>query len=208
MKNFVLSFEELIKEVRQFYKDVCQIKALPYERRQKYLRDQLSRLEQCLNQVLELDERPKTIGDWDPYYVLLGHFFEGFVKTILMLEDFDDFFLNYYDEKKPLKKYEYAKQKLLTILRNKNLTNKQHKRIGDVLEYVQLQRNNFVHFPLKGFDHPAVRYEIYMVIKKLCELFEVNFSEETIKRLDKAIEKERNITGMKFQDVWGVESRG
>jgi hypothetical protein len=212
MNTYYLSFDEINKEIRNFYKDICKIKSLSYNDRQCYINDQLKRLEQCLTQILELEELKinqaehweGSISDWDSYYTLIGHFFEGFIKTILMMENFDSFLLNYYDENKPLNKYENAKQELITALNKKNLDKEQVKRIRDVLDYAQMQRNNFVHFPLKTYDHYAVKYEMYMVIKKLCEQNKVKFSEETIQKLNNAIDRESYyIEGMKFKDVWG-----
>ncbi|HEY9206053.1 MAG TPA: hypothetical protein VIO58_09035 [Candidatus Methanoperedens sp.] len=211
MNSHHLSFDEIITEIRDFYKGSYKIKSLSNSERQIYLTNLSKQLEQCLTQILELEEFKvkkaenweSSIKDWDSYYTLIGHFFEGFIKTILMIENFDSFFLNYYDKKKSLSKYENAKQEFITFLNKKNLDNEQVKRIRDVLDYVQMQRNNFVHFPLKTYDHYAVKYEMYMVIKKLCEQNKVKFSEEIIQKLNDAIERESYyIKGMKFKDVW------
>jgi hypothetical protein len=212
MTSDYLSFSEIITEIRDFYKDICKIKSLSNSKRQIYITNLSNQLEQCLIQILELEESKiknaekwggGSISDWDSYYTLMGHFFEGFIKTILMMEDFDGFFLNYYDENKLLNKYENAKKELTTALNKKSLDKEQVQRIREVLDYVQIQRNNFVHFPLKRYDHYAVKYEMYMVIKKLCEQNKVKFSDETIKKLNNAIERETYyIAGMKFKDVW------
>lgn len=210
--NTHYSFDEINKEIRNFYKDICKIKSFSYNDRQGYITDQLKRLEQCLTQILELEELKikqsenwggGSIKDWDPYYTFMGHFFEGFIKTILMRENFDNFFLNYDDKKKTLSKYENAKQEFNSVLDKKNLDKEQAERIKEVLDYIQLQRNNHIHFPLKTYGHIAVKFEIHMVIKKLCEQNQIKFSEETIKKLNNAIERESYYrVGMKFKDVW------
>lgn len=211
MTSHYLSFSEIITEIRDFYKDICKIKSKSNSERQIYITTLSKQLEQCLTQILELEELKikkaehleGSISDWDSYYTLMGHFFEGFIKTILMMENFDSFFLNYYDETKPLNKYENAKQELTTSLNEKNLDKEQVKRIREVLDYVQLQRNNFVHFPLKRYGHYAVKYEMYIVIKKLCEQNQIKFSEETIQKLNNAIARESYYrAGTKFKDVW------
>jgi hypothetical protein len=211
MTSQYLSFSEIITEIKDFYKDIDKIKSKSNSERQIYTTKLLNQLEQCLTQILELEELKikkawhgeGSISDWDSYYTLIGHFFEGFIKTILMMENFDSFFSNYYNKKKPLSKYENAKQELTTALNKKNLDKEQVKRIREVLDYVQTQRNNFVHFPLKTYDHYAVKYEMYIVIKKLCEQNKVKFSEENIEKLNNAIEREsRYIGGIKFKDVW------
>jgi hypothetical protein len=205
------TFDEINEETRNFYKDICKIKSKSNSERHIYITKLSRQLEQCLTQILELEELKikkaehweGSISDWDLYYTLIGHFFEGFIKTILMIENFDSFLLNYYDETKRLNKYENAKQELITALNKKNLDKEQVKRIRDVLDYVQMQRNNFVHFPLKESDYIGVKYEIYMVIKKLYEQNQIKFSEEIIKKLNNAIARESLYReAMKFNDVW------
>lgn len=206
-----LRFDEINEETRNFYKDICKIKSKSNSERHIYITKLSKQLEQCLTQILELEELKikkaehgeGSISDWDSYYTLIGHFFEGYIKTILMIENFDNFFLNYNDEKKPLNKFEYAKQELTTALEKKNLDKEQVKRTREVLDYVQMQRNNFVHFPLKTYHYIGVKYEIYMVVKKLCEQNQIKFSEETIKKLNNAIARESYYReAMKFKDVW------
>ena len=206
-----LSFDEINKETINFDKDICKIKSFSGSERQIYLTDRLKQLEQCLTQILELEELQLkkaengvgSIRDWDPYYTLIGHFFEGFIKTILMIEDFDNFFLNYNNENKPLKRFEDAKQELNRVLKIKNLDEEQAERMKEVLDYIQLQRNNFIHFPLKTYRIIGVKFEIYMVIKKLCEQNQIIFSEETINKLNNAIGRESYYrVAMKFKDVW------
>ncbi len=211
MNTYYLAFDEINKEIKDFYKDICKIKSLSYNDRQGYITNQLKQLEQCLTQILELEELKiknienggGSISDWDSYYTLMGHFFEGFIKTILMRENFDNFFLDYDDKKKTLSKYEYAKQEFNIALNKKNMDKEQAERIKEVSDYIQLQRNNFIHFPLKTYDIISVKFEIYMVIKKLCEQNQIKFSEETIKKLNIAIERESYYReGTKFKDVW------
>lgn len=204
------TFDEINEETRNFYKDICKIKSKSNSERHIYITELSRQLEQCLTQILELEELKikkaehweGSISDWDSYYTLIGHFFEGYIKTILMIENYDDFLLNYYNDK-TFKDFENAKNELIRLLKTKNLTKDQIKRIEDVLKYIQLQRNNFVHFPLKRYDYIGVKYEIYMVIKKLCEQNQIKFSEETIQKLNNAIARESPYReAMKFKDVW------
>ncbi len=197
-KEEYLIFEELNNEINKFYKDICKNKCLDEEQRKKYFLDLIEQLQTCLFCILELPE----IKNSYLYYVLLGNFFEGLIKSILIKEIFDDFFLNYNDEKKPLKKFEYSKQRFITILKNRKLRDDQINRINEVINYVQIQRNNFVHFPLKSFDHYAVRHQIYTIILKLIEIFDLPFSKNILSKLKYEINNSKPISGANFKDVW------
>ncbi|MHA1353773.1 MAG: hypothetical protein ACTSR1_01175 [Candidatus Heimdallarchaeota archaeon] len=207
--NIFHTFDEEIKTTREFYQDVSKMKiALNTERREPFIADYFRTLEQCLNFIFRkswINGEFVYFGDWDPEYLLLGHFFEGLLRTILMSEiNTELFFLKCFnDKKKEFKTLGALIEEFTSLYKILNLTKEQQTRIYDVLRYIKLQRNMHVHYHPKGYDTYSVRVEIYSLLKKLVSIFSVPFENETQENLDAAIEDNKvHSRNMKFKPVW------
>lgn len=206
-----LSFEEEIRETKKFYQDISKIRvALSSKRRKPFITGYFKTLEQCLNFTLAknwIAGEEVVFGDWYPEYLLLGHFFEGFLRTILMRElSIEKFFAMCFNEgKKEFKTLHTLIEKIIELQNIKDLTQEQQIRVKDVLNYVKLQRNQYAHYHPKDYDTYSVRIEIYSLLKKLVLLFNIPFSRKTLNNLDRIIDENRIQSGMGFKPVWNYE---
>jgi hypothetical protein len=191
MSQDYLNFQDIIKETRDFNNDICKVRGV--KNKEKYIQGLCSEIESFIN----------MLSDWriNQWY-LFGLIFEGLFKIILLQEKFDEFLIYYNDRQKPMNKFENQKHTVLQLLKGKDLTNEQIQRIKDVIELVQVQRNNFLHFPLKWFSYSPAYPEIYCVMKKLIEIFNLDFSVEVTQQLQNKINYHKEfVTGRKFKDV-------
>lgn len=219
-----LDFTETIEETRKHYEDNAVILMLLKKKEKRFFDDQLDYLGKCLIFILSETwvEEEKNMFSWDPEYFLLGHFYEGLLRLILMGElTAEEFFKRCFKPKNSKKtickknpeqvNLTYGKYTTLGDLqvdlmkqpKIKSLTKKRQARIRHVLEYVGLQRNKHAHQHPKGTDTYSVRYDIYLLIEVLIKIFGINLSKEANDMLKHKIEFERkNFSGMRYEPVW------
>ena len=90
---------------------------------------------------------------------------------------------------------------MIDSLKNK-LDKKQLKRAREILDFIQLQRNNFIHNPISGSGHYAIETQCLKLILALYKLYSLNFNKEDIQKIKDKIEYfEKNNSGMDFEEV-------
>lgn len=222
-----LDFQREIDETKWHYEDNRVIFNLLKEKKKSFFDDQIKYLEQCLVFILSQTWREEEgeAFSWNPEYFLLGHFFEGLLRLILMkelpveeffakcftpIESIDQRFEKLTKEEKEkygrFKTFGKLQKKFLKLQKISSLSKDQSDRVKHVLEYVGLQRNKHAHQHPKGMDTYSVRYDIYLLIKVLSEIFGIKFSEETTKMLQLKIELLlKNFSGIRYEPVWEVQ---
>lgn len=221
MSEQYLDFDKIINEVKEFCKDHSVTLGYRDFNKEVYIESKEKLLEQLLN-ILYLHKKDKWMEDFleGLYneekmievpeeslsdYFLLGIFFEGLIKVALLKEDFDFFFQNLEN----LKSYENAKNRLVKVLQKRDdLNEKMVNRINHVLTYMQVQRNNFLHFPMRSMVHECgIPPEILSTILKMNELYNFNFSEDLLKKIrNRRNEYWKYPAGNGFEPVgWEVE---
>jgi len=204
MKKRYLTFDSINAELKKTYRNYQSTKNLDGEKREKYIGYLTKVLEDALTSVTFVATQYLPEVDTTYYkYVALSPFFEGLLKIILIREKYDYFFENYIDNKGKIKiTLGDLKEEINKLLKTRKIDKNKHKRVIDVITFIQEQRNNFLHFPLQWHETVGVDYEMYSVILYLCNLFELNFSKEVIEGLKEAIEKNKPTGGLlRFEDV-------
>ena len=197
--KYTISFKELNEDLRRNLRNYEEIKKFDESQKEKFIEDLTLQLEWGLKGILVTS---KGLGVWEGIHFenfILGQFFEGLFKTILIKENFYKFFIkceNYTFQK--------LKEEFIKLLNTKKVLKRQKERISDVIDYVQIQRNNLAHFPLKSFTHYATYYEVYSVILKLITLFNLKISDEVVLELKETMKKSnlKYTRGkLRFEDV-------
>ena len=134
-------------------------------------------------------------------WVIIGDFFELLIKTSLLKENWTNLGLIYNSERKEFYGLEVPKQILINSLKNK-LDKKQLQRAKEILNFIQLQRNNFIHNPISGSGHYAIKNQCLKLILALNKLYFLNFNEKDIQKIKNKIEYfKANNGSMDFEEV-------
>lgn len=195
-----LKFEELLKEVREHYNNLDNLVNLSDDLKKSYFKRNRTTLEQFLSIILSDPEDDDFSSiDLQLYYSVLGIFYENLMKTCLLKENWNKYILEYISDKRNLT-FKSAKKLLNQSLKSK-VNEKQHKRLKDIFDFIQLQRNNFSHSFLKGYHHYAVENQMLQSVLVLNKLYNLNFSDDAVflirNRINHFIEQPRTD----FEDV-------
>ena len=193
-----LDFREIEKECRKRYKK----SPFSYEWSDKgieiFFKDRQISYSHYVKLII--DEEYPYLQDMKLKWVIIGDFFEFLIKMCLLKENWNNLGMLYDSEKKEFYKFEVPKQLLMDSLKLK-LENKKLTRIREILDFIQLQRNNFVHNPLAGMDHYAVEKQYLELILLLNEKYSLNFLEEDLNKINERIKFIKlNSSGMDFED--------
>ncbi len=192
-----LNFEDIIKEANEHYNNLSILINFNEKQRDQFFKDKKRTLDKFLLLIINTDF--SSLEDTQIYYSLIGPFYELLVKLSLLKEDWKKY-LNDYSKKMG---FGYAKNSLINILKNKSFDESQIKRMKDTLDFVQLQRNNFLHSPLKGWDHYAVQTQIFELIAVLDHIFNINIDNNLLfEILNQTFYYKNNKSGFDFEDVF------
>ena len=96
--------------------------------------------------------------------------------------------------------FQKCKKTLIDLLAE-NLTEKQVRRIREVLELIQIRRNNSVHLGFHLFRIYREDYQIAHVLEFLFSYFFEDKAKDVIKRLREFKEKTKVASGMDYEPV-------
>jgi len=211
MNEKIVTYIELerdIKELEKFYKNQAGMMNSLENRKKEYLEDKYQLLNQILTFILKRpwieDYNERVFGDWDPEYLILGHYFEGLLRTILMKESSPEEFFNKctYDNHSKYKMLNDLITYFLDLPTIMSLTSKQQKRIKDLLRYIQIQRNQQAHALPHSWDTYTSRYHIYTLIEKIYELFQLPISNELSSDIKNEIDRSKVKYSLDYEPVW------
>ncbi len=196
MKDEYLDFENIIEESKEFYKDFNSVKNMNAFHKEQFFRDKAKTISKMF-QLVEFDY--SYIDEMQIYYGVMGLSFELLIKICVLKMDWNNY-VNAYLQDHKKRSFEYAKQELVKDLKNK-ISETQHLRIKNILDYIQLQRNNFLHNPLKGIDHYAMANELFMCVAVLIQIYDINISDELRSIIIQKTRKYDYSNGKDFEEV-------
>ena len=172
-----LEFDSINLEIRQFYDDLDNLAKMPKQDRENFILRKTGELDQFISELLEIKATSRINYDSGEYYSQffyshLGVFYELLLKTCLLKNNWDFAKLIV---KKENKNFEYVKNQVLKEL-SKKLDKAQLKRMKEVFDYIQIQRNNFVHSAFKSFGHYAIEEQIWINIIVLNSCFKLGLN--------------------------------
>ncbi len=166
-----LDFDKINDEIRQYYEDIEPTLNFSEDNKKKFFKERNYTLNQFIRMLTEFEKI--AYPDIQIYYSNLGIFYELLLKTCLLKENWKDYVLAYKEKNK--QNFEYAKSQILKSLDSK-LSSEQIERARQVLDFVQIQRNNFAHSPFKGFNHYATEKQVYLVPIVLNKLYNLGLN--------------------------------
>lgn len=193
-KEQYLNFKDLNGEIRDFYKDFEKIKNFDEKGKSVFFRDKLATLSLLINNLNM--NRELSVNDLQMRYSIFGVAYELLIKLCVLKFDWNNYTANYQGNHR----FQYAREQLIRNLQTK-LNPEQCERADNILEYVQIQRNNFVHSPFKGFDHYAVLDELCLLMLVLLKIYEFEIDELAHKFLLSNIKTQQERCGLFFKDV-------
>jgi len=200
-----LDFKEIIKEAKDHYENLSLLAGFNEKQRSQFFKEKKQTLEKFIFLMLNINF--SYLSDTQVYYSLVGPFYELLIKICVLKENWTEY-LKAYNKEKNNRNFEYAKNTLINIIKNKNLSDKQINRIKEILNFVQVQRNNFLHSPFKGWDHYAVQTQMFELIALLDNIFDTKINDDLLfEMLNQTYLYKRNNSGMDFEDVFENEIR-
>ncbi len=166
-----LDFNKINQEIKEYYANLEPALEFSEKDKKKFFKER----NYTLNRFIQLLTESEKIAypDIQIYYSTLGIFYELLIKTCLLKENWNNFTVDY--KKENNQNFGYAKTQLLESLKEK-ITKEQADRIRQVLDFVQIQRDNFVHSPFKGFSHYTTEQQVYLVPIVLNKLYNLNLN--------------------------------
>lgn len=198
------NWRDIIKEVRKDYNNLEVFDSFNEKNINILKRDITKKLNYHLNFWFKQLNIPISFDNWHIQYILLGSLLEALVKDCILFYDFHKFIQNYKQDQQ-IRSYQSYKKELIKILKlKKKLNKKQITRISNILEYFQIQRNNFVHNSLKGYGHYLENIEVIPIIIELSKEFKIKIDKKILENLKKRRIKylKEDTSSIKFQDVW------
>ena len=206
-KEMYADLENELKELETFYKNHGPTRKSLTDKKESFLKEQFALLGQILKFILLkpwLNESEFIyFTDWNPEYLLLGHFFEGLLRTILMKElPVDLFFKKGYNlDTNSYTLLRALSAEFLELDPIKKLNEKQQTRISNLLKYIRIQRNIYVHNLPRSFDTYRIRYHLYHLIAVIYKLFNIPLDEDLNGLLLKEISAQKVSSGIDFEPV-------
>jgi hypothetical protein len=199
MDNKFIEISDYTSEIRKWYKDFSPLKGFVDYNKKVFFRESAKKLNKFLKIIIDLPNW--DLSDQQPFYSVLGVFYEILMKICVAKEDWNSY-IESYSENEQNKNFEFAKQKLMILLKTK-INDKQCIRMKDIFDYIQVQRNNFLHNPFKGASHDIVEREVFLSILVLNKLFDVDLNEDNVNNLKQYIDNYKILTTgqSEFEDV-------
>jgi len=195
-----LSFQEITKEAQDYYQDLTKLINFNEKQKRQFFNERRRTLEKFIELILNTDF--PNLADTQVHYALFGPFFELLIKLCLLKENWKNY-LSIYVEGKTKRNFEYAKTQLTIKLKNKKLNDKQLLRVKEILDFIQTQRNNFLHSPFKGYDHYATQTQLFELIVVLDYFFDLQINDDLLfDMLNKTFYYKRNNSGFDFEEVF------
>ncbi len=200
IKKEFLSFQEITKEAQEHYNDLTKLITFDEKQKQQFFNERKKTLEKFIELILYTNF--PNLSDTQVHYSLFGPFYELLVKLCLLKEDWKKY-IEEYNTDKSRRNFEHAKGMLFPILKNKKLNDKQIRRVREILDFVQIQRNNFLHSPFKGYDHYATQTQFFELIAILDNLFGLKIDDTLLfDMLNQTFYYKRNQSGFDFEEVF------
>jgi len=198
-----LNFDDTIKEVKNFYNKIDMLKNFDENKKKQFFDEKKKTLEKFLEIIMQndLSDLPYV----QVHHSLFGVFYELLIKFCILKEDWENYIENYEGGNK---NFEYAKNKLLKILKDKNFnfSEKQIKRIKKILDFIQIQRNNFVHSLFKEMSYLVIEPQLYELIIILDDAFKIDINDKLLsKMLDEILIHKKDYMGMDYEEVFEKE---
>jgi len=203
-----LDFEETISELENFYNNLSTIKNSLIKNKNSFLDNEFTKLNQILRFILKKPwfDKPDNyyFGDWNPEYLLLGHYFEGLLRTILMKELSYSLFFEKCTTKKETRYILLGRlfEQFTALEKIKMLSLEQQQRIVDVLTITRIQRNQQAHSKYKSMDANTFRFQIYTLILKIHDIFNLKLTDENNEKLCEEINNNIVISGLDYSPIW------
>lgn len=83
----------------------------------------------------------------------------------------------------------------------KRIDSNQFTRCKEVINYIHVQRNNFVHGSFKGQHHYAVWKQVFLVMALLIDTYSFEPKNNLVNNIVENIEKNTVVSGLDFEDV-------
>jgi len=106
----------------------------------------------------------------------------------------------YGSKNKKDKSFGFAKKCVFEDL-EKRIDGNQFTRCKEVIDYIHVQRNNFVHSSFKGQNHYAVWKQVFLVMALLIDTYSFEPKNDLVNHIVENIEKNTVISGLDFEDV-------
>ena len=196
--NTKLHFEDLIKEVEEFYNDLNKLINYNEQEKERFFKEQIKVLEILVRLILRNELR--TLRSIPVDYCMLGILYELTLKLCILKENWKGY-IEECQKNCRKKTFEDAKLRLLKILKNKNFNQKQIKRAEHLLRYVQVQRNNFLHSPFKGSTYCVIERHLFECIAILYDAFKLNIDKNLLSEI-LGREKDPNHAQKDFEEVF------
>lgn len=146
----------------------------------------------------ELNELYRDFDYFD--YILIGVGTEILLKAILLKEE-PDFLINYKKfDKQKTPPFDKCKDKLINLLRCK-LSSTHLERVEDILELIQIKRNNLAHLSFHRMSDYKEDYQVANVLRFLFLYFFKAESSRIVEKLDKVKKKTKVTSGIDYEPV-------
>src|SRR3989344_8931485 len=199
-QNNILDFKEITREVKEHYEDLSPLIDFSEKQKKQFFKDEKQTLEKFI--FFMLNTNSSYFSDIHIYYSLTGSFYELLIKLCILKENWTEY-LKAYNKERNNRNFEYAKNALIKIIKDKSLTDKQISRIKEILDFTQVQRNNFLHSPFKGWDHYAVQTQMFELVTLLDDIFDIKINDDLLfEMLNQTYSYKRNNSGMDFEEVF------
>ncbi|ETA67818.1 hypothetical protein MettiDRAFT_1253 [Methanolobus tindarius DSM 2278] len=192
-----LDFERIRNEHIDFYKDYTSFDDFNDKKKECFFTDNLKIFSQYIYLINSL--RNENIIDMKINYSLFGMAYEFLLKICALKINWDEYFESYKTNHRN-RNYNYVKEYVLADLDNK-LSSEQYQRSEEIMTFVQLQRNHFVHNLFKGMDHYAIPKQMYELIAVLVVIYKLSLPKEVVAYIQNGINNNSFSHGMDFKEV-------
>jgi hypothetical protein len=197
-----LNFKEIIGEAKEYYADYEKLLNFDNKQKEIFFQNRAKTLDKFLELIL-FSNFP-GLSSTQVHYSLFGPFFELMMKLCLLKKNWKKYVEEYYSENKFKTKFEYPKNQLILLLKqNENFSKEQIETIKNTLEFIQVQRNNFLHNPFKGYDHYAVQNQFFELILILNNEFDLGIDQDILFEMGNSIYVFwANSSGIQFKELF------
>lgn len=191
-----LELDDDIEDSKLFYRDLDLFLSFNEKQKERFFKEK----EETISNLFVLaNNNPQ---DMQIYYSLIGVGVELLLKTCILKANWHGYVFDYKSDKNK-QSFKTARAQLLEHIKNK-ITEAQHIRLAKILEYVQTQRNNFVHSPFKGFDNYAIVNQIHIMVATLVSIYNLKLTDEAADTIFNNVKEYGNHDRIDFESV-GLE---
>ena len=201
-KEHYLNYEDIIEEVDRFYKyeDMSEKFKNPSVKKSA-IKEMIDRIDLLNNLTIWFGETQMSLEERFLGYLIMCPAVEYLIRVCLIFDNHEFYFNNCHKKNCHKKGYYILKEELIGILKKKRVLNEEQiKRIGNILEFFRIQRNNYLHMKCKRKEYYFEKSEFFLLVLVLCKIFEIKIEKTNLKKAYEE-EKERNGKCLYFKDV-------